>query len=157
MTVPLNQDQNDALVSFAYNVGGSNFLKSTLLRLLNERDYAAVPAELKKWTKARENGQLVDLPGLVKRRAAEAELFDRPVPNSDGAVAQSLSGVFGQAFGAVEYSVPGILEPLAQRTPRTCWAIGGTPEDKVQRGCDVIVPVPAIPQEQIDYLRTRLP
>jgi len=37
------------------------------------------------------------------------------------------------------------------------WAIGGTPEDKVQRGRDVIVPVPAIPQEQIDYLRTRLP
>jgi len=122
VTVPLNQNQNDALVSFTYNVGGSNFLKSTLLRLLNERDYAAVPAELKKWTKARENGQLVDLSGLVKRRAAEAELFERPVPNSDGAVAQSLSGVFGQAFGAVEYSVPGILEPLAQRTPRTCWA-----------------------------------
>jgi hypothetical protein len=36
------------------------------------------------------------------------------------------------------------------------WAIGGTPQDKVQRGRDVIVAVPAIPQEQINYLRTRL-
>jgi hypothetical protein len=37
------------------------------------------------------------------------------------------------------------------------FAIGGSPEDKVQKGADVVVPVPAIPQEQIDYLRTRLP
>jgi GH24 family phage-related lysozyme (muramidase) len=71
----LNQNQNDALVSFVYNVGDGNFQKSTLLRLLNQGNYAAVPAELKKWTKARQNGQLIDLPGLVRRRAAEAELF----------------------------------------------------------------------------------
>jgi hypothetical protein len=37
------------------------------------------------------------------------------------------------------------------------FALGGTPEGKVQRGADSIMPVPAIPQEQIAYLRTRLP
>jgi hypothetical protein len=37
-----------------------------------------VPKELRKWTKARQNGTLVDLPGLVKRRNGEAELFQRP-------------------------------------------------------------------------------
>jgi hypothetical protein len=37
------------------------------------------------------------------------------------------------------------------------WAIGGTPEDKVQKGQDVVVPVPTIPKEQVDYLRARLP
>ena len=37
------------------------------------------------------------------------------------------------------------------------WAIGGTPQDYVQKGQDVIVPVPAVPKEQIDYLKTRLP
>ena len=37
------------------------------------------------------------------------------------------------------------------------FAIGGTPEDKVQKGQDVVVAVPTIPQEQIDYLRTKLP
>jgi len=65
-------------VSFVYNVGSGNFEKSTLLRLLNQGNHAAVPTELKKWTKGRQNGQLVDLPGLVKRRASEAELFQKP-------------------------------------------------------------------------------
>ena len=37
------------------------------------------------------------------------------------------------------------------------WALGGTPQGYVQRGQDVIVPVPAIPREQLEYLRTRLP
>jgi hypothetical protein len=37
------------------------------------------------------------------------------------------------------------------------FAIGGTPEHKVARGRDVIASVPAIPQEQADYLRTHLP
>lgn len=87
VTVTLNQNQNDALVSFVYNVGGTNFQKSTLLRLLNQGDYGAVPTEMKKWTKARQNGTLVDLPGLVRRRAAEAELFQKPVT----ATAKSLS------------------------------------------------------------------
>lgn len=78
VTVALNQNQNDALVSFVYNVGGNNFQKSTLLRLLNQGNYGAVPTEMKKWTKARQNGKLVDLPGLVRRRDAEAELFQKP-------------------------------------------------------------------------------
>lgn len=37
------------------------------------------------------------------------------------------------------------------------WAIEGNPEDYVQKGKDVNVPVPSIPQEQIDYLKTKLP
>jgi GH24 family phage-related lysozyme (muramidase) len=88
VTVALNQNQNDALVSFVYNIGGNNFQQSTLLRYLNQSNYAAVPTEMKKWTKARQNGKLVDLPGLVKRRAAEAELFQKTWSET----AQSLSG-----------------------------------------------------------------
>jgi lysozyme len=45
-----------------------------MLKLLNQGDYASVPAQMMRWTKA--NG--VDLPGLVRRRQAEAELFARP-------------------------------------------------------------------------------
>lgn len=85
--VPLNQNQFDALASFVYNVGLSAFNKSTLAKLLRGGDYTGVPAEIKKWTKARVNGQLVDLKGLVKRRGEEAELFQKPVP----AQSQSLS------------------------------------------------------------------
>lgn len=69
--VQLNQSQFDALTSFTFNVGRGAFSKSTLLRKLNDGDYAAVPGELKKWVKA--GGKT--LQGLVKRRDAEADLF----------------------------------------------------------------------------------
>ncbi len=89
VTVPLNQNQFDSLVSFVYNIGAARFARSTLLRLLNQGDYASVPGEMKRWTKAHQNGAVVDLPGLVRRRQAEADLFQRPpIP---AAAAQSLS------------------------------------------------------------------
>lgn len=67
--VPLNQSQFDALVSFDFNTGALG--RSTLLRLLNRGEYETVPAELAKWTRG--GGKV--LPGLVRRRAAEAALF----------------------------------------------------------------------------------
>jgi GH24 family phage-related lysozyme (muramidase) len=81
--VALNRNQFDALASFVYNIGTSGFQKSTLLRLLNEGQTGAVPGELKKWTKAYQNEKLVDLPGLVRRRAAEAGLFQKAVTAED--------------------------------------------------------------------------
>ena len=69
--VPLKQHQFDALVSFAYNVGGGNLRSSTLLRKLNAGDYDGAALEFHKWN--RSNGKV--LPGLVRRRAAEALLF----------------------------------------------------------------------------------
>lgn len=69
--VPLTQNQFDVLVSFAFNCGVEALKKSTLLRKLNAGDYAAVPAELMRWTKA--NGK--ELKGLVRRRRAEAAMW----------------------------------------------------------------------------------
>lgn len=63
--------QFSALVSFAFNVGIDAFRRSSVLRAVNAGRFAAVPAALKLWVKA--NGRV--LPGLVRRRAAEAELF----------------------------------------------------------------------------------
>jgi hypothetical protein len=57
------------------------------------------------------------LPGLVKRRAAEAELFAKPAQ----APARSL-GLFAGAMDAVDYTVPGLIAPLRQSAPMTCWA-----------------------------------
>ncbi|MGB2695190.1 MAG: lysozyme [Dehalococcoidia bacterium] len=74
--VPLNQHQFDALVSFVYNVGAGALQTSTLLRLLNSGDYDAVPAQLARWTKA--SG--VELPGLVRRRQAEGQLWSQSAP-----------------------------------------------------------------------------
>jgi len=63
--------QFDALVSFAYNVGIGNLKSSTLLRKLNAGDYDGAALEFHRWK--RSNGRV--LPGLVRRRAAEALLF----------------------------------------------------------------------------------
>lgn len=72
LTVPVNQNQFDALVSFVYNVGISALKSSTLLRLLNEKtSKLIVSSEFLKWVKAGDQ----TLPGLVNRRKAERELF----------------------------------------------------------------------------------
>lgn len=69
--VKLTQGQFDALVSFVFNLGSGNFVKSTLIRKLNAGDYAGSADEFGKWVNA--GGK--KLPGLVKRRAAEREVF----------------------------------------------------------------------------------
>jgi lysozyme len=83
VTVPLNQNQFDALVSFAYNVGldqdddsiAEGLGDSTLLKLLNKGDYAGAANEFPKWCK--DNGKVVS--GLVRRRKEEQELFLKTV------------------------------------------------------------------------------
>ena len=71
--VPLNQCQFDALCSFIFNVGSGNFQSSTLRMKLNRGDYDAAAGEFWKWRRA--GGKI--LKGLVRRRAAEEELFRR--------------------------------------------------------------------------------
>jgi lysozyme len=72
VTVPLTQNQFDALVVWVYNLGPTNFRKSTLLKKLNSGDYTAAGQEITRWNKA--GGKVLN--GLVKRRKAEAELFN---------------------------------------------------------------------------------
>jgi lysozyme len=69
--VPLTQGQFDALTSFTYNLGMRRLAESTLLILLNKRDYHGAAAQFARWVRA--HGQVLD--GLVRRRAAEAKLF----------------------------------------------------------------------------------
>lgn len=75
LTVPANPNANQfsALVSLAFNIGVENLRKSTLLAKFNAGDAAGASGEFAKWCHAA--GRV--LPGLVKRRAAEAELFSR--------------------------------------------------------------------------------
>ncbi len=75
VTVPLNQNQFDALVSFTFNVGDGAFRGSTLLKLLNQGHYDQVPAQLKRWI--RDNGHVVQ--GLINRRENEITLWNTPV------------------------------------------------------------------------------
>lgn len=69
--VPVTQNQFDALVSFTYNLGTTNFNNSTLLKELNKSNYEAAADELRKWVKS--GGKT--LGGLVARREEERTLF----------------------------------------------------------------------------------
>jgi len=73
---PLTDGQKAAFVSFAFNVGNKALCDSTLARKANAGDMAGACAELSRWTRA--GGR--ELPGLVKRRAAERELCERGLP-----------------------------------------------------------------------------
>lgn len=76
VTAVLNQNQFDALVDFVFNLGSGNFQSSTLLKLLNQGDYAGASAEFPRWNLA--GGK--PLAGLTTRRLAEQKLFDTPIP-----------------------------------------------------------------------------
>ena len=69
--VALTQNQFDALVSFAFNLGMGNVNSSTLLRKLNAGDIQGAANEFVRWNKA--GGKT--LAGLTRRRLAEKELF----------------------------------------------------------------------------------
>ncbi|WP_158784623.1 lysozyme [Pantoea sp. BAV 3049] len=69
--MPISQGQFDAMVSFVFNLGAGNFVRSTLLKKLNAGDYDGAAAEFGRWVQA--GGKT--LPGLVKRREAEREMF----------------------------------------------------------------------------------
>lgn len=72
VTSNVTQNQFNALVSFAYNVGMGNFQKSTLLRKVNANpNDVTIRAEFNKWVKA--GG--VRLNGLVNRRKDEADIY----------------------------------------------------------------------------------
>ncbi|HTV09139.1 MAG TPA: lysozyme [Candidatus Aquilonibacter sp.] len=69
--VKLTQGQFEALVDFCFNAGGGNFLHSSLLRYVNAGEMAEAAAQFGLWVHA--GGRVI--PGLVRRRAAEARLF----------------------------------------------------------------------------------
>jgi len=68
----LNQNQFDALVSFTYNLGATNLARSTLLKKINTNpEDTRIVEEFLKWNKA--GGKI--LPGLIRRRQAESDLY----------------------------------------------------------------------------------
>ena len=67
----LTQNQFDALASFIFNVGLGNFENSTLVRRLKAGDIPGAASQFPRWVHG--GGRI--LPGLVKRREAERQLF----------------------------------------------------------------------------------
>ena len=77
--IKVNQNQFDALCSFAFNLGFSAFIFSTLYKKLKAGDYAGAADEFPKWvyiTKTVDSEKVkIRLKGLETRRKAERELF----------------------------------------------------------------------------------
>lgn len=81
--VPTNQNQFDAMVCLAYNIGiGSTnpalkggLTRSTVLKLHRAGDYLGAARAFLMWNK--NDGQVMR--GLTRRRLAEADLYDDPV------------------------------------------------------------------------------
>lgn len=69
--VALTQNQFNACVDFVFNLGGTNFAKSTLLKFINEGKFKEAANEFPKWNKCAGK----ELVGLTRRRLAEQSLF----------------------------------------------------------------------------------
>jgi len=85
VNVPMNQNQYNAFVSLAYNVGAGTVCKSGLpknkylIDELNEGNYTAACDRILAYNKARVNGKLVPVFGLTKRRQAERAMCLTPI------------------------------------------------------------------------------
>ncbi|MCK1065062.1 lysozyme [Pluralibacter gergoviae] len=71
LKVKVTQNQYDALVSLAYNIGTRALSTSTLMKKLNAGDYSGAADEFLRWNKS--GGKV--MPGLTNRRKAEREVF----------------------------------------------------------------------------------
>ncbi|MBE1160899.1 LysM peptidoglycan-binding domain-containing protein [Dyella acidiphila] len=96
--VPITQNQFDACVSLAFNIGGSGFASSDVASRLNAGNYAGAQQAFGEYNHA--NGMV--LPGLTRRRAAEAALFGSSAPS-----------------GSSSTSAPGKSNPGSSSSPST--------------------------------------
>lgn len=84
LSAPANENELGAMVSLAYNIGlgahgaKGGFYASSIRRLHNAGDKAGASRAFHLYNKAKVNGVLTELRGLVARRAAESALYLRP-------------------------------------------------------------------------------
>jgi lysozyme len=121
---PLTQNQFDALLSFAFNIGLENFKKSDVLKYLNQGQPIAAALSMHAWRRARVNGRVITIDALVRRRAAEAALFLEPV---GARAAAPTSMIAPQVDEAATVSLASAL--TSPQTPAT-GKIEVTPEPK---------------------------
>ncbi|EIO3283230.1 lysozyme [Salmonella enterica] len=74
VTVPLNQNQYDALASLIFNIGANAFIGSSVRRYLNAGNYTAAADAFLKWSRSGSNPTI-----LAPRRGRERAMFLSPV------------------------------------------------------------------------------
>lgn len=73
--IEVTQNQFDGLICFAYNVGITALVKSTLWEKLAVNDIEGAAAQFERWNKVNMGGRMVESKGLTRRRDAERRLF----------------------------------------------------------------------------------
>jgi len=64
-----------AMTDFAYNLGVGRYRGSTLRRKINEQNWDGAAEQLMRWVNGTVQGVFGPLPGLIRRRKAEAKLL----------------------------------------------------------------------------------
>lgn len=79
VSTALSNNRFDAVVCLVFNIGRGAFSTSTIRKCLNRADWKAASEQFPVWNKVRDRktGRLYVSSGLVNRRRAERELFDR--------------------------------------------------------------------------------
>jgi lysozyme len=96
VTVPLSQNQFDALVDFVYNLGEGRLAGSTLLRQLNRRNYGVAGQQILRWDRC---GSAISA-GLHRRREAEFALWNSaPAPEkpADSCEKGDIASIHGES------------------------------------------------------------
>ena len=117
-TSKLNQNQFDALVSFVFNLGQGNLMKLCKGRTINQ-----IPSAMQQYCKA--NGKT--LPGLQRRRKAEAALYNKKVQSSTGTTTKQTYEA-GKWYTVLEeipvrngyYGQPGKYQYLSEQLKNIC-------------------------------------
>lgn len=117
---PLTQNQYDALVAFAFNVGVEAFRRSNVLRRVNEGDLLGAATALESWRRAPFEGEPIVIDALVRRRAAEKALFLTPTDGFIAAPSPVLKPQldFGLLAGPVPARAKEVVTPLDGDTAR---------------------------------------
>lgn len=164
---PLTQNQFDALVAFAFNVGVDNFRRSSVLRRVNEGALIQAACALEMWRKADFEGERIVVDALVRRRAAEKTLFLTPtdgwipapspilrpkvdyevgssLPTSSTELETSMTGDVAEAHRASESGSAGVAaaDALTERLNRLL------PEPAQAAPAPALAPAPSPPEPQ---------
>jgi len=125
---PTNENQFAAMVALAYNIGlGSKkaggqpgFRQSTVLRLHNEGNHIGASRAFAQWNKGRNaKGELVELRGLTRRRAAEAALYMTPTAEEEAADPQRTNAAEVEPSEVAAPAIPTWVKATAAAAPPT--------------------------------------
>jgi len=117
----LDDRQFSALVCFAFNVGLKNFKSSSVLKAVNAGNMTAASRRLQLWVKA--GGRV--LPGLVRRRAAEAAMLAAEEKDNDTPLERAVESIKGKSIFSSTTSIATILAALSG----TATALAGSFKD----------------------------